>query len=210
MFKRLSLISLALGLFLLAIVGWPIWQYQLWEWTEYQNTQTLISPTKDNVLGLTSLADAKTSDFNDKRAAEPPYLEFYLTIPKLNLNHSTVLVDNTNFDKFLAHLPGTALPGEKGNVFVSGHSAVPFLPFDQRKAIFNNLNQLKNGDQITVEALGQTFIYRVEGNKVVSPEDTYVVNPPEPAGRYLTLMTCVPPGLNTKRLIVLAKMKENQ
>ena len=34
----------------------------------------------------------------------------------------------------------------------------------------------------------------------------FVLNPPDNKGRYITLMTCYPPGLNFKRLIVLGKM----
>jgi LPXTG-site transpeptidase (sortase) family protein len=40
----------------------------------------------------------------------------------------------------------------------------------------------------------------------VDPKDVSVINPPDGSGRYLTLMTCVPPGFNAKRLIVLAKL----
>jgi LPXTG-site transpeptidase (sortase) family protein len=207
--KQLFLGCLVVGLVLLGLVGWPYLQFKIWELTEYNSQQVLISPTGGNVLGVATLANPEDGSFGNSNYVAPPYSEFYLTVPKLKLNHTTVLVYSTNFDKFLAHLPGTALPGEKGNVFVTGHSSVPFLPFDKEKAIFNNLTDLKKGDIIKVEALGQQFNYVVEGVKVVEPTDTYVINPPDSEGRYLTLMTCVPPGFNTKRLIVLAKMREN-
>ena len=75
------------------------------------------------------------------------------------------------------------------------------------KAIFANLPKVKKGDQVIVEAGEQKFEYQVEGLKVVNPDETWVINPPDTNGRYLSLMTCVPPGLYLKRLIVLAKLE---
>jgi sortase A len=70
-----------------------------------------------------------------------------------------------------------------------------------------NLLKIKKGDEINIETPGQLFTYVVQGMKVVDPKDVSVINPPDQVGRYLTLMTCVPPGYNVKRLIVLAKLK---
>ncbi len=206
MLKKLSLFSLVLGLFLLFVVGWPVLQYQIWLVTEYHESVNLLSPTSNQVLGASTLGDFSSGNFGDS-VSQKPYEKFTISVPKIKLNNETVIVDSNNFDQQLAHLPGTALPGEKGNVFITGHSSVFLWQLGNKKPIFNNLNTLKKGDEIKVDAFGQNFVYAVQGVKVVNPTDVYVINPPGGDGRYLTLMTCVPPGFNTERLVVLAKLK---
>ena len=90
-------------------------------------------------------------------------------------------------------------------MFISGHSALIQF-FNLKQALFANLTDLKKGDQIIIEAGGTKFKYEVSGFKIVDPKDLSVITAPEPQGRYISLMTCVPPGLNFKRLVVLGKM----
>src|SRR3989344_6462106 len=46
--------------------------------------------------------------------------EFYVTIPKLKIFKAIAKVDSLNFKQNLSHFPGSALPGEVGNVFITG------------------------------------------------------------------------------------------
>ena len=73
------------------------------------------------------------------------------------------------------------------------------------KNIRQFVQDVEKGDLIKVSAGGE-FTYKVLGIRVVDPKDTSVTLPPDGVGRYISLMTCVPPGLNTKRLVVLGKM----
>lgn len=132
--------------------------------------------------------------------------EFTLSIPKLKINEAKVKVDSENFDNFLALFPGTALPGEEGNAFISGHSVLPqfFNPKDYKK-IFSTLPQLEKGDEVLVNIAGVEYRFLVESKKVVNPDDVSALAPPAP-GKYLTLMTCVPPGTSLKRLVVVCKL----
>jgi len=207
--KIVSLGFLFLGVFFLMQIILPFISFQIWETgIKYQNQ--LISPTtsrSSNVLGVTITNSDNFSYFvsSAQRKNPPNYVEFKLTIPKLKLNKKEVLVDSNDLTRGLAHLPGTALPGEKGNVFISGHSAINFFK-DIKDAPFAKLQDLKKGDKILVEAGGSEFVYEVIELKVVKPSDLSVINPPDTVGRYISLMTCVPPGLNFKRLVVLGKM----
>lgn len=209
--KVLALISLGIGVFILVQVGMPVVSYKLWEVSAYSQNKTLISPTsKGQTLGV-SVKDVNSFPAlisATQRAATAPYKEFSLSVPSIKLDKVKVVVDTNDFEQNLAHMPGTALPGEKGNVFITGHSSLPQLyrPGNFR-AIFAHLPEVKRGNQILVEAGGQVFRYKVEGLRVVDPSETWVINPPDEQGRYLTLMTCVPPGLYLKRLIVLASLE---
>jgi sortase A len=116
-------------------------------------------------------------------------------------------VNSNDFEQNLAHLPGSALPGQKGNIFITGHSGLDNSMLAKKFSYFKELPEVKRGDEIILNALGQQYKYIVESLKIVDPKDTSVVNPPDPSGRYLSLMTCVPPGFSTKRMIVLARLK---
>lgn len=207
--RILSLGFLSVGIIILMQVVAPIISFQLWLIGQKHNNLSLVSPTSNSaqVLGVSVENNINFSYFvsDIKREFPTNYSEFNLWIPRLNLEKVAVLVDNNELIERLAHLPGTALPGEKGNVFISGHSAVnPFLGV--KKAYFAKLNDMKKGDEILLEAKGINFKYQVIDLKVVDPKETWVIAPPETGGRYITLMTCVPPGLNFKRLVVLGKM----
>lgn len=200
---------LSIGIFLLMQVLMPVVSFKLWEIGQNYSSNLLISPSESNsnVLGVSIENKDNFSAFVStlKRETQPNYTQFSISIPALKIDHAQVLVDSNDLDESLAHLPGSALPGEKGNVFISGHSALSRF-FNLKKAIFENLTDIKKGDQIEVNVLGVKYKYVVEQLKVVSPTDLSVINPPNTQGRYISLMTCVPPGLNLKRLVVLGRM----
>lgn len=209
--KVISLIFLGIGVFLLTQMIMPVISYKLWEITSYNQNIALSSPdTRSEVLGISvqDINDFPAFFSSNSRTTFTPYKEFFLTIPSLKLEKVKVLVDSNNFEQNLAHLPGSALPGEKGNVFITGHSSFPqFYRPGNFRAIFAHLPEIKKGALITLETEGQQFKYVVEGLRVVDPKETSVINPPDENGRYLTLMTCVPPGFYLKRLVVLARLQ---
>lgn len=209
--KVFSLLFLGFGVFILIQVVMPLLEYKIWEIAIYNQNISLVSPNPDQkVLGISieSKDNFPALVSFSKRLIPPSYQNFNLSIPSLNLENIKVVIDTNDFEQNLAHLPGSALPGEKGNTFITGHSSLPqlFRP-GNFKAIFAHLPEIKKGDSIILDAGGQRFEYIVEGLKIVDPKETWVINPPEENGRYLTLMTCVPPGLYLKRLIVLAEIK---
>lgn len=207
--KLIPLGFLSVGVIILMQVILPLLSFQIWWFQQRFNNQILISPqmSGSRVLGISVKNKDNFPAFVSSltRATQPSYTEFRLTVPRLKLNQSTVYVDNNDLTKGLSQLPGSAMPGEKGNVFISGHSGLsPLLGI--KNAPFARLTDLKKGDEIFIEAANTKFTYKVIEIKVVDPSDLSVVAPPDSQGRYISLMTCVPPGLNLKRLVVLGKM----
>lgn len=207
----LPLACLGLGLFLTVQVVMPIISLKILEISLANQNTALVNPLpKSEVLGISvqnnNSFPALVSDH--KRAVPPPYSTFVVSIPAINLDEAVVRVETNDFDENLAHLPGSAIPGERGNVFITGHSSLPQLfKTDNYKAIFSYLPKVKKGDEILIHAGGNNYTYVVKNLKIVDPSQTWVINPPDNSGRYLSLMTCVPPGLYLKRLIVLAELK---
>ena len=207
--KLVSILFLSIGSFLLMQVIAPFVSFEVWAIGQKINSRVLVSPVKSNeqILGI-SVQDrnnfpAFISSF--KRETQPNYDRFSLSVPKLKIEKQDVWVDANDLSKGFVHLPGSALPGEKGNVFISGHSALSQF-FALKSVPFSKLSELQKGDRITVETPESKFVYEVIGFKVVDPTDLSVIEAPEAQGRYISLMTCVPPGLNLKRLVVLGKM----
>jgi sortase A len=80
----------------------------------------------------------------------------------------------------VGHIPGTAFPGEEGNVGLAGH----------RDTFFRRLRDIRNDDEIRLTTSDGVFNYRVERTSVVKPKDVWVLKRTEyPA---LTLVTCYP------------------
>ncbi len=139
---------------------------------------------------------------------------FSLKIPKLNIKNGTIETNsfNMNPDKYLGHYAGTALPGEVGNVFIYGHSVMPFF-FNENnyKTIFSNLHKLEESDVIEISYSGKTYKYKVFEKEVLNPEEVKPLETVTPAylnEKTISLMTCTPPGTTLKRLIVSAKQIE--
>ncbi len=103
----------------------------------------------------------------------------------------------------VVHYPGTAEPGQVGNVFITGHSSnYPWIR-SRYNAVFALLPQLQVGDEYSLFFEGELHRYRITGRKEVSPRDVTVLD--QPHNRYMsTLMTCTPVGTTLKRLILEA------
>jgi LPXTG-site transpeptidase (sortase) family protein len=101
------------------------------------------------------------------------------------------------------HYPGTADPGEDGNVFITGHSSYYLWDSGRYKDVFARLNQLQIGDEITIYHDQDKFQYVVREKREVKNEDVSVLDQGDE--KILTLMTCSPVGTNFRRLVVVAE-----
>jgi sortase A len=104
-----------------------------------------------------------------------------LTIPRLGLS---VMVREGVASETLSlaagHIPGTALPGDRGNVAVAGH----------RDTLFRSLKDIRKNDVIEFQTLDGRFDYEVGSTQIVTPKDVGVLQPgPQDE---LTLVTCYP------------------
>lgn len=104
--------------------------------------------------------------------------------------------------------PGTAVPGERGNVFLTGHSSYYLWAKGGFKDVFALLHQVELGDEIVVyygseNGNQRRFDYVVEEIKEVKPSEVDVLRQTD--DHRLTLMTCTPLGTSLRRLIVIAK-----
>lgn len=111
-------------------------------------------------------------------------------------------IEQWRIDRGPSHYPTTAMPGGNGNFAVAGHRTTHGAPF-------SDLDQVRPGDEVRVtDRAGRHFVYRVVEQRIVSPSDTWVVDPdPRGTGRStLTFTTCHPRYSARQRLVVWAEL----
>lgn len=189
----------------------------------YQNTVDVVKPFTGSVLGL--MYTGTNSNFSFEELSEKKTVSiirpldtpknFSLSIPKLDIENATVLVDDKSLtpDDALGHYIGTALPGEAGNSFIYGHSTLPFFynPKDY-KTIFTKIPELKNGDKVYIKIQNKKLTYTVKLGRELLPKeiDPYINYYPQGVNKStITLMTCTPPGAKTYRYIVVAELEKS-
>lgn len=128
------------------------------------------------------------------RAAEVTSQIGTIEIPKLGITKSLFEgVTLTTLDKGPGHWPGTAQPGQIGNVVVAGHRTSHDKPF-------RNIDQLAPGDQVIFTMATGTFVYQVTGTTFVKPDALYIIDQTSTATA--TLFACHPPGSTKQRIVV--------
>ena len=88
--------------------------------------------------------------------------------------------DDTTLAVAVGHVPGTARPGERGNMALAGH----------RDSFFRALRHIQLHDTIRIRTAGRRYEYLVDSTEVVAPEETRPLDPTGDA--VLTLVTCFP------------------
>jgi sortase A len=120
-----------------------------------------------------------------------------IEIPRLLLSAVVVEgVDRTTLRRAVGHIPGTALPGQPGNLGLAGH----------RDTFFRPLKDVRVKDLVQLVTLEGSFNYEVEWLRIVEPSDVGVLAPS--GENELTLVTCYPfyyVGPAPKRWIVRAR-----
>jgi len=132
------------------------------------------------------------------------------SIPLVNMSVENIEGENWNdLEKQIqdglklgvVHYPGTAKPGQYGNVFMTGHSS--YYPWDpgKFKDVFATLGKLEVGDRYYVYYDQKKYTYQVVDKKEVKPNNVDVLSQPTDK-KISTLMTCTPVGTTLRRLII--------
>jgi sortase A len=114
-------------------------------------------------------------------APEPSGLIGRIAIARLGL--SAVITEGAGKDvlrRAVGHVPGTAFPGQPGNVGLAGH----------RDTFLRPLRNVRLNDIIVLMTERGEFRYRVVSTKVVDPHSVEVLDPT--IKEALTLVTCYP------------------
>ena len=100
----------------------------------------------------------------------------------------------------IGHFEFSSLPsgGKNSHCILTGHRGMPSAK------LFTRLDELKKKDRIYIHVCKKTLVYEVVDSFVVEPEDILDMGIEE-GQDLLSLVTCTPYGINTKRMVVKAK-----
>jgi len=148
----------------------------------------------------------------DKEYAKPMYIDIAsIGIANIKISPNVDSYNEKVYNQFLkqglAHFKGTPLPGDGGNSFIYGHSAVESF-FDSHQnlpeTIFSRLGNIDIGQEVDIKKDDKVLKYIVRSKKIVSPDDFSILEE-QNNKETITMMTCWPLGIGTKRLIVIAE-----
>ncbi len=226
--KILRFFGLSIALFGLSLVMFffsPLLSWQMYFGSAFAQ-QTLTTPVPSyNLLAnnsLSSLIRAQAAalsgvDYTNaqnwypsmqERADSPLVSYYFMSIPKIKLDHAVVSTIDTDLKSHLVNYAGTAIPPDPGTAIVFGHSTLPqlFNPKDY-KTIFAYAHTLEIGDTFDVTVNNETYTYKIFSITIVDADDTSVLAQ-DYSGSYLTIITCTPPGTVWKRLIIKSQLQK--
>jgi LPXTG-site transpeptidase (sortase) family protein len=139
-----------------------------------------------------------------------------LEIPSLGINVPVIWTKNTkNFEtdlqKGVVHYPGTALPGQIGTTYISGHSSNYAWAKGEYNKVFSKLGDLPDNSSFIVTVVqknGQDarLHYVVIKRKEFSPTDQEQFR--NTGDSLVALSTCWPIGSTKSRLVVFGKLTQ--
>jgi len=193
---------LAVGLLALGYVGYALVDanlYQAYETWRFERALKIATPAASSVEPLQPppLPPLAEADRASVESVAPKGSSLgQIEISSIGL---TAMIEEGDGGRILrqaiGHIPGTALPGQQGNVVIAGH----------RDTFFRPLRNIHKGDEIILKTLDGSYRYRVDFTEVVSPKDIEMLG--RSACPILTLVTCYPfyfVGPAPKRFIVRA------
>jgi sortase A len=166
----------------LLIAGWAavILEARAFGFRQERRLERLVASSS---AGSPSVGAAKTAKRKaaSHSALAPQDLVGRIEIPRLRLRAIVAEgVSGRTLRLAVGHLPGTALPGDEGNVVLAGH----------RDTFFRPLQDVRPGDTVAVTTPEGRFEYLVEDTHVVEPTRTDLLE--AAAKPTLTLVTCFP------------------
>jgi sortase A len=163
--------------------------------TAAPTTTTTEAPTTTTTEAPTTTAT--TAPVIVPRAVPDNKAENFVEIPKIGLTQPILEgIELSVLDNGIGHWPGTAMPGQKGNVVLAGHRVSHTRPF-------RNIDQLADGDEVFMTINGTKFRYVVTGHEIVTPDQVRIVDQTPDATA--TLFACHPPGSTEFRWVTYLK-----
>jgi sortase A len=122
-----------------------------------------------------------------------------ISIPRIDLDMVIVQgTDTSSLQKGPGHYPETAFPGQARTVAIAGHRTTYLAPF-------RDIDEIEDGDRISLEMPYGTFTYEVSGHRVVAPEDVGIID--DVGHDRLVLTACHPLYSAAQRWAVFATLK---
>jgi sortase A len=156
---------------------------------------SLESQSNTSLFGVDFTKETKTNKAQKVSEISSNDLPVRIVVPKagidskiLNPESSTLSFLDNELTKAPVRYPGSGIISS-GNIFIFGHSTGLKIVQNSVYKVFNNIKNLKVGDEITIYSLsGKSYVYTVTSGQDVKKEDTWIdFSSDKPS---LTLSTC--------------------
>lgn len=98
--------------------------------------------------------------------------------------------------------PGTAAPGQLGNLVIAGHRTTYSRPFF-------DLDLVEEGTEMNIEtADGETFTYVATGTQIVNEDEVWIAD--QTYGYTATTFACHPKGSSRQRIVVFWQLLDQE
>lgn len=200
---------ITLGLVLILFVVWELW----WTNLEANRTQNNIMNTLLEDWQFSTNQNAADNEYFGEPIVMPETTRLtesigIMYIPRFGENYARPIMQGTDERLVLDTLgigryDDTAMPGGIGNFAVAGHR-------DTRGEVFNQIAELRPGDNIYVQTKDGWYRYIYRNQQIVTPVTIGVLNPVPlknnltPKDRILTLTSCNPRLSSAERFIAYA------
>ena len=182
---------------------------------EYANSSTQMDETEKNAI-IEKWTDynqklVKGQRFKTEEQLEENYYNLisdeqkimgYVEVPSINVEVPIHLgIDEETLYRYAGHMPNTSMPigGNSIHSVISAHTAYPGRRF------FDDLPEMKKGDEFSITMLDQKMTYKVIKTVTVKPEDMSELAI-QNNKNLVSLVTCFPYAINTHRLIVTGEL----
>lgn len=189
------------GISLLAYCGFVLWQAREFQLQESRALDSLELPAQSETVATSpappEAVPVAAAVARRRTPQSPRGLVGRVEVPRLGL--AAMVIEGSDaavLRRAVGHVPGTALPGEAGNVAITGH----------RDTFFRPLRNIRQDDLIHLTTPKGQFWYRVTSISVVAPDNIAVLQPG--SGEALTMVTCFPfsfVGSAPRRFVVHAE-----
>ena len=193
--RRAEVLAWAVGLLLLGVWGLGRLLGTALEQRDLRRFRLALETPQPSPVGATAALPPVNAQAVDQRRWAKERIQAYaqallqeaptplavLRIPRIGLEVPVLAgTDEWTLDRAVGWIEGTGRPGEPGNVGIAGH----------RDGFFRGLEEVKLGDSVELVTLSKAQTFRIEGLRIVSPQDVQVLeSTPVPS---LTLVTCFP------------------
>ncbi|MEK7124628.1 MAG: class E sortase [Patescibacteria group bacterium] len=137
----------------------------------------------------------------------------FLEIPKIGISAPVIISESDNagvlkknLDTGVVYYPQSVLPGQVGRTLLLGHSAPENWPHIKYDWVFNDLNDLSPGDEITLDFGNKRYTYKVKRGDIIGKGAEIISDPSDQKSNTLILISCWPPGKDYKRIVVQAQL----
>jgi sortase A len=168
-----------------------------------------LSPVAQALPGIHSVDARPGSTSSDPQVPSPadpqsldPGVIASLSIPRIELENVPIRQRGTDGKGHMLIAPGYGVTHFLSSARLGAGNAVLYGHDDIDGSVFANLEQLVPGDAITVVVSGVTQTYAVTDRRIVLPTAVEILAPTRDVR--LTLFTCWPNKVDTRRLVITA------